>query len=98
MCFLRREAKAMPTPASTPSQINPFRTPRQIRSVRRPPQEDHPSREPGLGANAGLLPQTDRDAIRTLLQVRVSLADSLGPGQTGHSCLGVQGVAGSTVI
>jgi hypothetical protein len=27
MCFLRREVKAMPTPASTPSQINPFRTP-----------------------------------------------------------------------
>jgi hypothetical protein len=50
------------------------------------------------GEGDALLPQTDRDAIRTLLLVRVSLADSLGPGQTGHSCLGVQGVAGSTVI
>src|ERR1700761_1262343 len=44
-----------------------------------------------MGANAGRLPQTDRDAVGALSQLAGSLADSLGPGQTGHSCLGVKG-------
>jgi hypothetical protein len=38
-----------------------------------------------MGANAGRLPQTDRDAFRAFLQVTGSPADSLRSGQTGHS-------------
>jgi hypothetical protein len=44
-----------------------------------------------MGANAGRLPQTGLDVIKALSQVRSSLADSLGPGQTGRSRLGVKG-------
>jgi hypothetical protein len=44
-----------------------------------------------MGANAGRLPQTDRDAFRALSQVRGSPADSVRPVQTGRSWLGVKG-------
>ncbi len=43
------------------------------------------------GANARRVPQTAHDASRALSQVNGSSADSLGPGQTGRSCLGVRG-------
>jgi hypothetical protein len=48
-------------------------------------------REPRTGAKAGRLAQTVRDAVRALLQVRGSSADSLRPRQTGRSCLEVKG-------
>jgi hypothetical protein len=47
--------------------------------------------EPTMGANALRLSSTDPDPAGPLLQVRGSLLDSLRPGQTPDSCLGVKG-------
>ncbi len=44
-----------------------------------------------MGANAGRLAQTARDAFRALSQVRGSPADSVRPVQTGRSWLGAKG-------
>ena len=44
-----------------------------------------------MGANAGRLVQTARAAFRALSQVRGSPADSVRPGQTVRSWLGVKG-------
>ena len=48
-------------------------------------------REPVRGANAFRLTRTRRDSARAFLQVRGSPFDSLRPGQTPGSCLGVKG-------
>ena len=47
--------------------------------------------EPIRGANAFRLPRTRRDSARALMQMRGSPSDSLRPGQTPDSCLGVKG-------
>ena len=44
-----------------------------------------------MGANVCRFLQTDRDAFRAVLQVRGSPADSVRPGQTVRSWLGVKG-------
>jgi hypothetical protein len=43
-----------------------------------------------VGANAGRLPRTGRDAVRALSLLAGTLTDSRRPTQTGHSCLGVK--------
>ncbi len=48
-------------------------------------------REPIRGANAFRLPRTRRDSARALMQVRGSPSDSIRPGRTPDSCLGVKG-------
>jgi hypothetical protein len=48
-------------------------------------------REPGTGAHARRLPRIGCDGVRALTQLAGTLADFLGPSQTGWSCLGVKG-------
>jgi hypothetical protein len=43
-----------------------------------------------MGANAGRLPQTARNAVRASSLLAGSLTDSHRPDQTGQSCLGVK--------
>jgi hypothetical protein len=43
------------------------------------------------GSQRTSTPRLRGDAIRALSQVRGSPADSVRPGQTGRSCLGVKG-------
>lgn len=49
------------------------------------------SGEPTAGANPLRFSTTDPDPARRFLQVNGSLPDSLRPGQTTDSCLGVKG-------